>query len=99
MTNPTTYSGRMQNNFDIDAPVLPRIRKTSIRYEIGSGEDSSLKDYFKVHYYEALDLIVNLIQQRFDQPGYEIYCSIQDLLIKAAHNEDISSEFDSDPFL
>ena len=74
------------------------MRKPPRRYEIGSGEadfHSSPKDYFKVHYYEALDLIVNLIQQQFDQPGYGIYRSLQDLLIKAAHSEDFSTEFDS----
>ena len=46
---------------------------------------SGAQDYFKMHYYEALDLIMNLIQQRFNQPGYEIYRSLQDLFIKAAH--------------
>ena len=89
---------RLQNDLDVDEPELPRMRKPPRRYEIGSGESdfhNSAKDYFKVHYYEALDLIVNLIQQRFDQPGYGIYRSLQDLLIKAAHSEDFSSEFDS----
>jgi hypothetical protein len=38
---------------------------------------------------------VNFIQQRFDQPGYEVYYSLQDLLIKAAHSEDFMAEFDS----
>ena len=57
---------RLQNDLDVDEPELPRIRKTPRRYEIGSGEGDfycSPKVYFKVHYYEALDLIVNLIQQ------------------------------------
>ena len=48
-----------------------------------------------MHYYEVIDLIVNFIQQRFDQPGYGIYRSLQDLLIKSAQGEDFSAEFDS----
>ena len=74
------------------------MRKTPKRYDEGSGEGefrSSPKEYFKVHYFEAPDLIVNLIQQRFDQPGYGVYRSLQDLLIKAAHNKDFSSELES----
>ena len=74
------------------------MRKTPKRYDVGSGEGefrSSPKEYFKVHYFEAPDLIVNLIQQRFDQPGYGVYRSLQDLLIKAAHNKDFSSELES----
>lgn len=89
---------KLQSTLDVDEPVLPRMRKHPRRYEIGSGEGdfhSSPKDFFKAHYYEALDLMVNLIQQRFDQPGYEIYRSLQDLLVKAAHTADFSSEFDS----
>lgn len=63
----------LQNDLDIEEPDLPRMRKPPRRYEIGSGEGDfhrSPKDYFKEHYDEALDLIVNLIQQRFHQPGY-----------------------------
>ena len=89
---------QLQRDLDVDDPVLPRMRKTPRRHEIGSGEGdfhSSPKEYFKVHYYEALDLVVNFIQQRFDQPGYEIYRSLQDLLIKAAHSEEFTAEFDS----
>ena len=55
----------LQSNLDVDEPVVPRMRKTPRRYEIGSGDavfHSSPKDYFKVHYYEVIDLIVNFIQ-------------------------------------
>ena len=42
---------------------------------------------------------MNFIQQRFDQPGYEVYRSLQDLLIKVAHSEELMAEFDSGPIL
>ena len=86
---------QLQRDLDVDAA---KDEKTPRRHEIRSGEGdfhSSPKDYFKVHYYEALDLVVNFIQQRFDQPGYEVYRSLQDLLIKAAHSEEFTAEFDS----
>ena len=38
---------------------------------------------------------MNFIQQWFDQPGYEVYRSLQDLLIKAAHSDEFMAEFDS----
>lgn len=82
----------LQSNLDVDEPVLPRMRKTPRRHEIGLGDavfHSSPKDYFKAHYYEVIDLIVNFIQQRFDQPGYGIYRSLQDLLIKSTQGEGI----------
>ena len=36
-------------------------------------------------HYEAINLIVNCITSRFDQP---IYCNIQDLLLKLANGDD-----------
>ena len=30
------------------------------------------KTYFRQHYFEALDLAVNCIKDRFDQPGYKV---------------------------
>ena len=82
MMNPMIYSGKklsnyLQRDLDVDDPVLPRMRKTPRRHEIGSGEGdfhSSPKEYFKVHYYEAL---------------------ASSLLIKAAHSEEFTAEFDS----
>lgn len=35
-------------------------------------------------YYGALDLIVEVITARFDQPGYQIYRNVQDLICKGS---------------
>ena len=40
-------------------------------------------------YYEALDLIISSINDRFDQPGYKIYKQLEDLLLKAVRKENI----------
>ena len=48
----------------------------------------SPKEYFKQHYFEAVDLITNCILNRFDQPGYKIYSSLESLLMKFCKGEE-----------
>ena len=58
---------------DIREPSLPRRRKAPQRFEVGSSEPehpSSPEEYYRQMYYEALDLVINCIQRRFDQTGY-----------------------------
>ena len=45
------------------------------------------------HYYEALDSAISTIKNRFDQPGYLMYCNLQSLLIKAACQQDFNVAF------
>ena len=73
------------NKLDVDGPVLPRKRKVPRRYEEGSAEPEFFnvcKQFYCQRYYEALDLIVNAIQARFDQPGFKMYRNLQDHLPK-----------------
>ena len=42
-----------------------------------------MKDHFRRIYFEALDLLVQAIADRFDQPGYRTYSSLQALFLKA----------------
>ena len=53
-----------------------------------------IKDYYRQHYFEAIDLVVNCIKDRFQQPGYEVYRNLEQLLLKAAENLDVKTEFD-----
>ena len=48
---------------------------------------------YRQHYIEAIDLAVNCIQDRFQQPGYEVYRNLEQLLLKASQNLDFSAEF------
>jgi len=60
-------------------PQLPRRRKVPKQYDSGlSAGDfhENPKDYKQV-YYEALDLIINCIE---DQPGYKVYKTLELLL-------------------
>ena len=82
---------------DIEEPVLPRRRKTPSRFDIGecsSHHHESVKDYYRPQYFEAFDLIVACIRDRFDQPGYKVYCKLEKLLLNAANKLDFDSEFD-----
>ena len=38
--------------------------------------------YYKQIYFEALDLIIDCIEDRFDEPRFRIYHSIESLLVK-----------------
>ncbi len=85
-----------QSEFDVDEPVRPRKRKTPRRYEVGESEGVhpvTAKEMYKREYFLALDLIVNYIRDRFNQPGYTAYSNLENLLLKAAECEDFSDEF------
>ena len=78
-------------------PELPRCRRLSRRLDDGlSAGDfhDDPKSFYKQQYYEALDLIVNCIDDRFNQPGYRIYHSLESFLSKACKQEDLVSDLD-----
>ena len=54
--------------FKADPAVLPRKRRAPKRIEIGEGESftDDVKDYYRIQYYEVLDLAVSGISDRFD---------------------------------
>ena len=43
-------------------------------------------------FYEALDLIIACIKDPFDQPGYQDYCELQNVLLKAVANENYEDD-------
>jgi len=76
-------------------PCLQRQRKTPRRLDDGAASSHSFpttcEDYYWRIYFEAIDLIVNCINDRFDQPGYKIYQNVQNLLLQAANSEEYKS--------
>ena len=65
------------------------------RFETGCAAaefPATVKDHFRRIYFEALDLLVQAIADRFDQPGYRTYSSLQALFLKATKKEDFSEE-------
>ncbi len=81
----------------VDEPELPRKRKTPARYDVGSAPaefHATPKLYFRQIYFEAIDLLVEAIGDRFDQPGYRTYIHLEALLLKALKKEDYQYELD-----
>ncbi len=83
---------------DVEEPQLPRRRKVPRRIDDGTSAGdfhSTPKEYYRQHYYEAIDMIVTCIVNRFDQPGYRVYSEVEQLLLKASKQEDFDSELKS----
>ena len=82
-------------SLEVDEPRLPRWCKLPRRYDEGLS-DGDFHDtpasFYKQKYFEALDLMINCIERRFDQPGYHIFQSMESLLIKACMQDDFESE-------
>ena len=53
-----------------------------------------MEDDYRCVYFEALDLTINCIENRFDQPGYQIYSRLESLLVKAANKLDYEEDID-----
>ena len=85
----------LQTERGVNELALPRKRKALTRYEVGSSvghHPGTPKEYFRQHYFECLDTVVSCIRDRFNQPGYKVLKNIEDLLLKAARNEEYSSK-------
>ena len=75
-------------------PRLPR-KRAPARYEVGETEPwypQTAEDLYRPLYYEALDLLISAITDRFDQPSFKAYAKLEVLLLKSCESEDISDE-------
>ena len=82
----------------VDEPRLAWQRKLPRRFDDGlSGGDfpSTPKAHFKQVYFEAIDLITNCVQERFNKPGYKIYRSLETLLMKACKKQELEESLDA----
>ena len=75
---------------------MPRRRKVPRRFEEGREDTHSYpstpEDHYRKIYFEEIDLIVNCITDRFNQPGFLIYQHVESLLLKAANCKEYQSE-------
>lgn len=78
------------NDLGVMEPCLPRQRKTPRRLDDDASSSYSFpatsEDCYRQIYFEAIDLIVNCINDRFDQPG--IYQNLQNLLLQAVNSKE-----------
>ena len=83
---------------DVGEPHLPRRHKLPRRIDEGTSTGdfhSTPKEYYRQHYYQAVDTIIMCITDRFDQPGYRVYSEVEQLLLKACKQENFESELKS----
>ncbi len=82
------------DKLDINGPTLPRRRKVPRHLDDGSEQSfpETVEQHYRIVYFEALDLIISRVSDRFDQPGYKTYSKVQNLLLRAARSEDYSEE-------
>ena len=84
----------MRQRTETNEPSLPRKRMAPRHLEVGEGESyhpATIEDHYRPIYFEALDLAIGSIEDRFDQPGYRIYQNLEQLLILAANKGDFSA--------
>ncbi len=86
---------QMASECDVNEPKLSQAAETSRTLWRWNGTNwipLHSKKFYSCIYYEALDLIVESIRDRFDQPGYRVYQGLENLLLKAAKQEDFIDE-------
>ena len=79
----------------MSGPMLPSRTHAPRRIEIGTGEPTyplTAQDYYRWIYFEAIDLMMNAIDQRFDQPSLDTCAKMESLLIKTLNSQDKSEE-------
>ena len=72
-------------------------QKSSARFEVGTGTPSfrvTPEQVYRRIYFEALDLIVSSIEERFDQPSFKAYSNMESLLTGVLSSQDVSSQMD-----
>ena len=75
--------------------MFPRGTRAPRRIETGTGEPTypvTAQDYYRRIYLEAIDLMMNAIDQRFYQPSFDTYGKMESLLIKTLNSQDKSEE-------
>ena len=80
---------------DVNDPKLPRKCNAPIRYFFGKapGEHpETAEDDYRRKYFEALDLAINCIEDRFEQNDYKMYACCEQVLLKACCGDDFSNE-------
>ena len=84
-------------NTDTKEPAPPRQRKAPLRYEVGGGDSfhfDSVEDHYRQKFFEAIDLAVTSIEDRFNRPGFLVYQKLEEVIIKAANKEDYTNELE-----
>ena len=86
------------SELDVSEPHLPRKRRRPAQFETGPAQQHQplmVEDHYRPMYFEVLDLAVATIKRSFDQQGYAMYKTMENLLIKSARAGVTAEEFHS----
>ena len=94
--------GKSKNHKFIEEPTLQRKRRqpnySILQYLDGSEANGksynsvSTQDYFRQIYFEALDYMVVALNERFNQPCFDAFATMEMLLLKAIAGDDVCDE-------
>ena len=102
------------SRLSVGDPVLPRKRKVPAKLsdyfhkKTPQREVENVSDHFKQFYMDAIHAATEHIKERFEQPDYEMYSNLEQLVLKAARGQPFKDEYDTvtkfygsdlDPFL
>ena len=90
-----TVLRKKQLHVSITEPEVPRNKRAPGRFEVGTGMPffpvTAPEQVYRRIYFEAQDLIVSSIEERFDQPSFKAYSNMESLLIGVLSSQDVSS--------
>ena len=102
------------SRLSVGDPVLPRKRKVPAKLsdyfhkKAPQREVENVSDHFKQFYMDAIHAATEHIKERFEQPDYEMYSNLEQLVLRAARGQPFKDEYDTvtkfygsdlDPFL
>ena len=92
-----TVLRKKQLHISVNEPAVPRNKRAPGRFEVGTGTPLfpvTPKQVYRRIYFEALELIMWSIEERFDQPSFKAYSNMESLLIGVLSSQDVSSQMD-----
>ena len=90
-----TVVTKSKKHSSISEPVLPRQKQAPSRFEIGTGPPlypTTPQEHYRRIYFEAIDLMVNAIDNRFNQASFDVYAKMESLLVKCLNCQVYSTE-------
>ena len=79
---------------NVDEPSLPQKGFENYFSTTESDYPETPEDENRKKYFEAIDLIVSCIKNRFEQDDFKMYALCERLLVKAANKESFTTEFE-----
>ena len=85
---------KLAEQLSINQPVLPRQRRCPARFQEGASphEYPSPRDFYCHMFFEACDLLITELEDRFESQHIPSVLSLEKAIVKAANGDDFESE-------